>query len=241
MRLHRFYVSQPLGEEVVIEDVSTIKQWLKVFRYRKDDFVILFNGDGYNYTYALTNVSHSSCTLILSKKELSYIPDKKVYLCIALIKKDLFELVAEKATELCVTDIIPLFTERTEKKNINEERVHSILKEASEQSGRGDVPVLHDTHTLREAITFLSTQMVSAENTYPATLFGTEYKEIFFKNRLHPLHDSPVAFFVGPEGGWTPAEEELFKEKGFTCVSLGKTTLRAETAGITCVLLSNII
>ena len=43
MRLHRFYVLQPLGEEVVIDDVSILKQWNKVFRYKKGDFVILFN------------------------------------------------------------------------------------------------------------------------------------------------------------------------------------------------------
>ena len=117
MRLHRFYVEQPLGEEVVIDDVSTIKQWAKVFRYSQGDFVILFNGDGKDYHYVLEVLTQKECTLARVKSASAYIPSKKTYLYLSIIKKDNFEMVVEKASELGVTDIVPIISRFTEKKN----------------------------------------------------------------------------------------------------------------------------
>jgi 16S rRNA (uracil1498-N3)-methyltransferase len=229
MRLHRFYVLQPLGEEVVIEDVPTIKQWLKVFRYTQGDSVIVFNGDSYEYVYQLQETSHTRCVLTLIEKKPGLISTRKSYLYLACIKKDLFELVCEKATECGVTDIIPIITDRTEKKHLNEERLRTIIKEASEQSGRGNILTLHSTVTLRDALTHVHT-LTSIDNIYVATLFGQPIADILKQPRKE--EPTPLAFFVGPEGGWTPEEESLFEHDNLQRVSLGNTTLRAETAGI---------
>jgi 16S rRNA (uracil1498-N3)-methyltransferase len=229
MRLHRFYVLQPLGEEVVIEDVPTIKQWLKVFRYTQGDSVILFNGDSYEYVYQLQETSQTRCVLTLTEKKQGLISTRKSYLYLTCIKKDLFELVCEKATECGVTDIIPIITDRTEKKHLNEERLRTIIKEASEQSGRGDILTLHPTVTLQDALND-ARSLTSIDNIYVATLFGQSLSEKIQASKKE--EPSPLAFFVGPEGGWTPEEESLFEEEQLQRVSLGKTTLRAETAGI---------
>ena len=119
MRLHRFYVLQPLGEEVVIDDVSLINQWTKVFRYQEGNFVVLFNGDGYDYHYSLTSVTKKTCVLTRTKQTPSYIPKQKITLCLPVIKKDNFELAVQKATELGVTKIIPILSEHSEKKNLS--------------------------------------------------------------------------------------------------------------------------
>src|SRR3989344_4651486 len=142
MRLHRFYVLQPLGEEVVINDVSTIKQWTKVFRYKKADFVVLFDGVGSDGTYSIESISPKECVLLRAKVSPSYIPEKKVTLYVSIIKKDNFELVVQKATELGITTIIPILSERSEKKNLNEKRLQKIAIESSEQCGRGDIPTI---------------------------------------------------------------------------------------------------
>lgn len=228
MRLHRFYVSQPLGEEVVIEDVPTIKQWLKVFRYTLGDSVIMFNGDGNEYIYKLKETSPSRCLLVLTEKKTSLIPQRRSYLYLSIIKKDLFELVCEKATECGITDIVPIITDRTEKKHLHEERLRTIIKEAAEQSGRGDIPTLHESTTLTQALIHAQ-ELVTENRVYVATLFGNN-----LKNELHPMRNttSSLAFFIGPEGGWSATEEKLFESSNVVRLSFGATTLRAETAAI---------
>ena len=239
MRLHRFYVSQPLGEEVVIEEVSLIKQWLKVFRYSKDDCVILFNGDGHDYTYELLATSHSSCVLTLKEKRSTPLPSRKCYLFLSLIKKDLFELAVEKAVELGVTDIVPIVSARTEKKQLNTERITTIIREATEQSGRSELLTLHSVCDFTEALTMLPDFSVHKKHTHPATLSGVSFYEIMGDRNI--TQSNACAFFVGPEGGWSAEEEELFKKQEFTCISLSETVLRSETAAITCALLSKIL
>src|SRR3989338_10115008 len=68
------------------------------------------------------------------------------------VKKNPFEWIVEKATELGVTKIIPIMAERSEKKNLNEERLEKIAVEASEQSGRGTVPEIEVIISLEEAV-----------------------------------------------------------------------------------------
>ena len=243
MRLHRFYVSQPLGEEVVIEDVPTIKQWLKVFRYTEGDFVILFNGDGYSSTYRLEKASPLSCTLLRTEQSLLSLPNHRSFLFLAVIKKDFFELVVKKATEAGITDIVPLITEHTEKKNLNLARLNTIIKEATEQCGRNDILIVHPPLTWNESFPFLTSRAIASENTYVATLFGKPLQDIVLERISLKVTDSPLptAFFVGPEGGWSEEEEVVIKEKNFTAISLGKNVLRAETAGIYCALLSSLL
>ncbi len=241
MRLHRFYVVQPLGEEVVIDDVSLVSQWTKVFRYRESDFVILFNGDGNDYCYSITCVTKNNCTLRREKEKTrpSFIPTKKTYLYVATIKKDLFELVTQKATELGVTDIVPLLTERTEKKQLDVVRLNRIIKEASEQSGRGDLTVLHEPIPLTGISAHLSLHNVVPARTFATTLLGRTFLEIL--QNKSPDENTACAFIIGPEGGWT-GEEELFLEKQtFIRISLGATTLRAETSAIVSAFLSTLL
>jgi 16S rRNA (uracil1498-N3)-methyltransferase len=240
MRLHRFYVSQPLGEVVVTKDVSIIKQWLKVFRYKEGNSVILFNGDGNNVTYELTETSLTSCSLKRTSTSPSFIPSRKSFLFISLIKKDLFELVVEKATECGITDIVPILTDHTEKKNIDTNRLEIISKEASEQSGRGDVVTIHPIHQIKEAFLLASSE-VTPDNIYVTTLFGKKMSECVQEKNNTSEKTTSIAFFVGPEGGWSPVEETFFETESCTRISLGETTLRAETAGITCAILSSIV
>lgn len=152
MRLHRFYVLQPLGEEVVINDVSLIKQWKNVFRYKKGDFVILFNGDGTDISYSIETISTKETTL--ARKEITpvYIPERKLTLYISIIKKDLFELVVQKATEIGVSTIIPILSERSLLKNLNENRLQKIIIESSEQCGRGDIPTILPAISLKDVL-----------------------------------------------------------------------------------------
>ena len=226
MRLHRFYVSQPLGEEVVIADVSIVKQWSKVFRYKKGDFVILFNGNGDDVTYNIDNISNTSCSLILKNRTPSYIPSKNITLYLSIIKKDNFELVVQKATEIGVTSIIPILSKHSEKKSLNAERLNKTAIEASEQCGRGDIPTILPIVSLKDALSIELPDEVS----YVLQMSGTPVSNIDIQKNIK--QNKSIAFFVGPEGGWSEDEEKLFKNKKIESISIGKTTLRAETAAV---------
>ena len=78
--------------------------------------------------------------IIPKEKNNSVLVKKEITLFQALIKKDNFEMIAEKCTEVGITNFVPVICERSEKKNLNTERVEKIIKEATEQSGRGEVP-----------------------------------------------------------------------------------------------------
>ncbi len=225
MRLHRFYVEQPLGEEVVIDNVPLIQQWTKVFRYTTDDSVILFNGNGLDTTYTLESVANKQCILRKSMSTASFVPTKNITLYLSLIKKDNFELVVQKATELGVARIVPVISERSEKKNLNESRLLKIAIEAAEQCGRGDIPKLAEIITLDEAIS--ETEKHDSLSML-LQMGGENISTVLSENK----NIMEFSIFIGPEGGWSKYEEEKLTEQLKCKVSLTRTVLRAETAAI---------
>lgn len=223
MRLHRFYVAQPLGEDVVIDNDSHVSQWTKVFRYTKGNFVILFNGDGHDYCYSIETISKKTASLVRISTSPSYIPEHRIVLCMSLIKKDAFELVVEKATELGISSIIPIVTSRSEKKNLSFDRLTKIMQEASEQCGRGDVPVMAPITPLKEALEQLP------KNAVPVTL-TFDAKPLSEARTM--LKTKDLYLFIGPEGGFGEEDLSILRSHSSKECSLGQTVLRAETAAI---------
>lgn len=226
MRLHRFYILQPLGEVVVINDGLVLKQWKNVFRYTPGVSVIIFNGDGYDYTYEIESITSKECKLNQLKRSSSYIPDRKITLYLSLIKKDNFELVTQKITELGINTIVPVISERSEKKNLNIERLQKIVIEAGEQCGRGDITTISPIISLNEALNTVSKESFSL----CLQMGGKYWKNDDTWGRINK--ETSLNIFIGPEGGWSEKEENLFDKNKITKISLGKTVLRAETAAI---------
>jgi len=150
-----------------------------------------------------------------------------VHLLMAVFKFDHMEWGIEKATELGAARITPVLARRTEKhlaqasaKRV--ERWRRITLEAAKQSRRSDVPVFDEPVALKAALAMVdaATKLLLAEteqeNTLSAGLVGA----------------SDVALAIGPEGGWTPEEMQMFSESGWRHVTLGPRILRAETAAI---------
>lgn len=227
MRLHRFYIETPIeGKSFDITDRDLVHQWKKVFRYNVGSQVIVFNGSGTDYLCMISGIRNLGATLTvireIKKEELT--PRKNIWLCMSLIKKDNFELVTQKVTELGVTNIVPILCEHSEKKKINMERLKKITVEASEQSGRGDVPTVHPLTTLEDLFN-------SGSLPQEKIVLHTENGITFDKYKLTTNHPS-IAVFVGPEGGFSPKEMAFFKNYNVREISLGSQILRAETAAI---------
>lgn len=225
MRLHRFFIEQPLGEELVIQNKDLMKQWFLVFRYKTSDSVILFNGNGNDYTYSISSHDKSACVLQFLHTTKSNIPEKKVSLLLSLIKKDNLELIIQKGTELGVSSFILFTSSRSEKKNIDAERLKRIAIEATEQCGRGNIPIIKGIFDLPSALL----EARDAETLYVLDIDGVPASSLLEKKGAALRN---VSLCIGPEGGWTDEEREIFKQKNLQFIKLTETTLRAETAAI---------
>lgn len=240
MRLHRFYIEQRVGEvrELTISDTELIHQMVNVFRFKNNDKVILFDGSGFEYEAEIISTSKKEISFnILNVTDKSMKQDsKKVSLYLALIKKGNFELAAEKSTEVGVAEIHPVVSLRSEKKDLNIERLNKIVKEASEQCGRVTLPVIADVTDLETAVSQAVSEgkvCVTFHTDTDQTSSSSECHSALSKAEIDGRHE--VAAFVGPEGGWTEDEMELFKKNNFIIKSLGQNVLRAETAAMVAV------
>jgi len=141
---------------------------------------------------------------------------RKVILYVAILKKDNFEWVVQKATEVGVSAIVPIITERTVKTGLKMERLQKIIQESCEQCQHSVMPELCEIIEFGDAIK-------QAQGTKIIFDFGGEK---FSKIKS----DNNVCVFVGPEGGWAQDEIKQACEAGFVKVSLGDYILRGETA-----------
>lgn len=223
MKLQRFFVENKLeeGGDLKITDTDFVHQIFHVFRKREGDEIVLLDNSGYEFLSKVISLNKKEVNvLILNKKEVENICKNEVILFASLIKKDKFEWVLEKCTELGVSSFVPVVSERSEKKDLNIERARKIIKEASEQSERGMMPEICEPITLKEALKNLN---------YDAVVFHLE-GEKFEEAKLKSF--SKLGIFIGPEGGWGERDIELFEEKNIPFLTLGAQVLRAETASI---------
>lgn len=226
MRLHRFFVEESLavGKEYMVRDEELLHQWKSVFRLRTGEEVLLLDNSGHEFSGRLIRLMRNEAVLEIFDSRVNILPKGikpyEIHLYQSLIKKSNFEWILEKGTELGVTRFVPLVTERSEKKDFNIERAQKIMKEASEQSGRGFLPTLAEVSDLKEALRGEDTLFIAFHPT------GTAF------SLPSVTHVKKVAVFIGPEGGWTASELGLFAEAGVQVYSLGPQTLRAETAAV---------
>jgi 16S rRNA (uracil1498-N3)-methyltransferase len=220
MRLHRFYIQQPLGEGILrIEIQELIHQWMHVFRYTKGDHVLLFSPDApKDYEYEIISATKKEVVMSYIQTIPNINSPSKKSLFMALVKKDTFETIVRHATEIGITDIYPVLSARSEKKNINFTRLQTIAREASEQSGRGVVPYIHPITSFSQAVIHSNDAHIIFDSTGSSLAETTQIKK--------------EAIWIGPEGGWTTDEMETFTQLKVTIVSLGETTLKADTAAI---------
>ncbi len=156
-----------------------------------------------------------------------------------MFKFDRLEWAVEKATELGVARIVPVVARRTEKHLAQAaaarvERWRRIAGEAAKQSRRAEVPAIDDPLPLREALSlpWPGLKLLLAENERMLLLRDALEDESLDAASTAVMQATHVTMAVGPEGGWTQDEEQMFTTNGWTPVSLGPRILRAETVAI---------
>lgn len=221
---HHFIIPHfALTEELFsVSARDLVHQLGSVLKLEPGEEVVLGDGAGNEATALLVEISPQVAKFqVLHRAENKEFAKRRVVLYCAVLKKDNFERVVEKATEVGVAEIVPLTTERTVKLGFNRERLEKIAREAAEQSHRGVLPVLHEPMTFEKAVSIVNSKQ---------SLFFD-----FTNEQLAPIEAQALkeaAIFIGPEGGWSGRERALAEQKGMLVRSLGSNVLRAETAAM---------
>lgn len=215
------------------KDVNHIKN---VMRLKKGDEISVRTGqDDREYRYGIEEFTDSEvvCRLRFVKEADVELP-VKVYIFQGLPKADKMELIIQKAVELGAAQIIPVEMRRCvvkldgSKKVKKTQRWQAIAESAAKQSRRAVVPMVREPMTMEEAVRF-------AEQNTDVRLLPYELQEADGSTRdvMDGIREgSAVSIFIGPEGGFDPAEVELAREAGIRPISLGKRILRTETAAL---------
>ena len=192
----------------------------KVMRINIGKSFSLFNQSG-EWEAKVENIDKGIVKFLVIKKLRSANREKEIWLAFAPIKLNYLNLMIQKATEIGVTRFIPLLTERTIVRKLNEKRINKIIIEASEQSNRLKVPSL-------DKLTKLDTFLKSNQNAN--IIFGdlnTNNKKIDIKNK------NPLCVLIGPEGDFSLKEREgILKLKNIIPLKINDNILRSETAAI---------
>lgn len=230
MALPFFYKGDmDLNTKQVVLDEDTSKHVVQVLRMKNGEQLQLTNGKGNLFTCDITDDNRKKCTVAVTQKSEIANPKSKISIAVSLIKNNTrFEWFLEKATEIGVTEIIPLLCERTEKTAFKFDRMKSILVSAMLQSQQTWLPVLHEPVKYEQYIKSLK------EN----TSFQKFIAHCEDENNKQPLTNKLIneltnkLILIGPEGDFTAKEIQLALENNFIPVALGDTRLRTETAGI---------
>lgn len=195
-----------------------------VLRMKSDDLIRVVDSSNEIYLCKIITVSKSECIVLpIELLDEDNEMKTKVTLIMSLIKKDKWDFLLMKATELGVYRIVPYEAKRSVVKASDNklERWTKIVTEASEQSKRNRVPIVEEVIKIKDIKNYVSDlNMVAYE------------KEKGSSNTLSSVINSQesITIVIGPEGGFDDSEIEVLNDLGFINVSLGKRILRAETA-----------
>ncbi|MCL4112691.1 UNVERIFIED_CONTAM: hypothetical protein GTU68_052138 [Idotea baltica] len=226
MRLSRFFTDQPLSLGLHVLSQDHAHYIGRVLRYTSGDKLQLFNGNGYEFIGHIIEINKKSISILLETESMG-LPDTsfKIHLGQAVSRGERMDWVIQKATELGVTELTPLITERCEVR-MNAERAEKrithwrkIAISACEQSGRSIVPIIHPILSLDAWSKQVSAQLKLVLQ--PSTNRLTDH-----------LRPDTLALLIGPEGGLSSQEIVAAKQADFHTVCFGPRVLRTETAPI---------
>ncbi|MDR1006126.1 MAG: 16S rRNA (uracil(1498)-N(3))-methyltransferase [Bacteroidales bacterium] len=226
--MHIFYApdvaENALGSTYALNSEES-QHCTKVLRLKVDNIVGLTDGKGNIYEAVLTDVNHRNCFVRIENViRHEQKPDFAIHIAIAPTKNIArTEWFIEKATEIGVSDITPVFSVNSERNIVKMERLNKILISALKQSQQAFMPTLHDSMPLNA---FFDT--FDAQCKLIATCEGSDKKTI--KQAYTP--NQSVIVLIGPEGDFVSEEINKALQSGYQTITLGSNRLRTETAAL---------
>ena len=205
---------------------------VNVMRLKRGSIINFFNKDG-EWISEIIFLDKDRAEVKFLKKITQVVNFSKIKLAICLVKKNPMEIILQKATELGVSEIIPLVSERTEVKELNHDRAKKIVIEATEQSNQLVPPKITDVMKLKD---FLKTLDANSK-----LLFADVNSKDFLK--AEDLKDSrSLCILIGPEGDFSSSEREnILKNPFVKPFTISNNILRSDTAVISAISLVNLI
>ena len=220
----QFFYSNQIEQDRILFDDTEVKHIKSSLRKKEGDLIQVLDGNGYLYD-ASFQVQHNKYWAEIKNKHHFEAPPFELLLAIAPTKNPgRFDTMIEKCTELGCSQIIPLISRHSERRNVNLTRIKKIMVSALKQSGHKYLPKVHEPILFDDLVTKWS-----------------EYEQKFIAHcHISPLpflgnmliKHKKVAVLIGPEGDFSKEEVKRSLEVGFEAVSLGPQRLRTETAGI---------
>jgi 16S rRNA (uracil1498-N3)-methyltransferase len=226
MNLPFFYTENmnAVANSLVLDEDNS-RHVVSVLRMQQGEQLHLTDGRGSLLTTVIADPHKKKCRVTITGMQLTEAPPRKTGIGISLVKNPVrFEWFLEKATEIGITEIIPLLCSRTEKQHFRYDRMKNVLVSALLQSRQTWLPVLQEPvkfNTVLERPLF--------QQKFIAHCMEDDKRSL--GNGLINLPGNQL-ILIGPEGDFTPDEIALALQKGFIPVTLGQTRLRTETAGV---------
>ena len=224
----RFYLPAPLAPHTTFSLPDNIVRHIHVLRLNTGDNITLFNGTGSDFDATLQTIGkrHAECHIHAQRQ-----PENESPLAITLVQAvssgERMDFTLQKSVELGVRAIQPIISERCvvrlsgERADKRVQRWQDIVIAACEQSGRSIVPTVLPVVSFSDYLRQMPPELHLMMSLRRATT-------------LRDIAPAPqtLRLMIGPEGGWTPAEEQAALAAGVQTITLGKRVLRTETAAM---------
>ncbi len=224
-RMIRLYTDMPLAEETTVSLTKAQAHYLRnVLRQDVGKKLYFFNGQDGEWQSEITALSKNHGTAVLQERIKKQEILSDLWIACAPVKKDRFDFCLEKTVELGASDFIPVYTEFTDIKRVNIDRLSSNAIEAAQQCGATALVNVHDAHPLPRLI-------ADWPQNRPLYICAERGTAPAFIDTLQKQRDKGAGILIGPEGGFSDPELALLSDHPMCqFVHLGPLTLRTETA-----------
>jgi 16S rRNA (uracil1498-N3)-methyltransferase len=213
-----------MADEFVLNENSS-RHIVQVLRMQPGEELRLTDGKGLSVKASILDANKKKCRVRILEKQKQDAPKRKLLIALSLLKNtSRFEWFLEKATELGISEIVPLKCARTEKQQFRMDRMQGILESAMIQSQQVWMPVIYEPQPFEKWV-----QQAKADQKFIA------HCEPGTKNKLSELLNTSLSsqlILIGPEGDFSSEEIKSALENQFVAVELGDTRLRSETAAV---------
>jgi 16S rRNA (uracil1498-N3)-methyltransferase len=226
-----FFYTEPVAaaQNIVVLNEENSKHAVQVLRMQNGEQLKLTDGLGNLYTAEIADAHKKKCTVNILERIFEEAPATRVSIAVSPVKNNSrFEWFLEKATEIGVTEIIPLLCSRTEKQHFRYDRMNGILISALLQSQQVWLPKLHEPVKYEKYLQSLENKAAQKFIAHCEEDKKTSLRDLLSTNQ--PINQSTI--LIGPEGDFTKEEIALALQNNFTPVALGDTRLRTETAAL---------